>query len=112
MNLNVLLGCEIIARNALDLAVTPTNIKSGFRATGIFSYHPNIFTDSDYIQATASGENADEIPLEEKLNILFTETPPDVSAEAEVSTSEEPSTSASVSRASSLSSLLTDIGPL
>lgn len=42
---------------SLDIGATPANIKSGFRATGIWPYNPEIFQESDFLQATISGEN-------------------------------------------------------
>ncbi|KYM95850.1 hypothetical protein ALC62_13501 [Cyphomyrmex costatus] len=78
----------------LDLALTPKIIKSGFRATGIFPFNPDIFSVSDFVQAVR--QNEIETACETRVDEVFT-TP-------------EPSTS----RASSLSSLsfLEEIGPL
>lgn len=108
-----------IACKALDLALTPTNIKSGFRASGICPYNPNIFTASDFIQASIDDSNEPGTSqAQQEENAQRTLLVPDVGAEAEISTSEasrsepsrsEPSTS--VSRASSMS-ILDDIGPL
>ncbi len=36
---------------AFDLAMNPTNIKSGFSATGIFPFNRNLFQQSDFLQA-------------------------------------------------------------
>lgn len=104
-----------IACKALDLALTPINIKSGFRASGICPYNSNIFTASDFIQASiaALNEPGTSQAEQEEENAQRTLLVPDVGAEAEVFTS-EPSTSepsASVSRASSMS-ILDEIGPL
>lgn len=41
----------------MDIGATPANIKPGFRATGIWPYNPEIFQESDFLQATISGEN-------------------------------------------------------
>ncbi|XP_058805227.1 uncharacterized protein LOC131672183 [Phymastichus coffea] len=35
---------------ALDLALTPKTIKSGFRATGIMPFDPDIFSEADYVK--------------------------------------------------------------
>lgn len=37
-----------IVRYALPLAVTPINVMSAFRKTGIWPYDPNVFTEDDY----------------------------------------------------------------
>lgn len=42
---------------SLDVGATPANIKSGFRVTGIWPFNPEIFAESDFLQATISGEN-------------------------------------------------------
>lgn len=114
-----------LACKAIDLALTPTNIKSGFRASGISPYNPNIFTDSDFVQARIAALNqpAEEQVLseEDQPNIVALDNPPDVGAETEVSTSEAsnsrtstpaPRTSTPLSHASSVSSILDEIGPL
>lgn len=49
----------------LDIALTPKTIKSGFRATGIAPYDPDIFTGADYIQAVETNEV--EVALEDEL---------------------------------------------
>lgn len=41
---------EILGR-AFPLAVTPTNIMSGFRVTGICPINPNIFTDDEFMSS-------------------------------------------------------------
>jgi len=46
-----------LVRSVLDLALTPRNIKAGFLSTGICPYNPDIFADSDFVQAVFSGEN-------------------------------------------------------
>ena len=38
----------VIARNAWPRAAVPINIMSCFKATGIFPYDRNIFTDTDF----------------------------------------------------------------
>jgi len=57
-----------IVCKALDLALTPKNIKSGFLATGIWPYNPNVFGDSDFVQAVpqiagTEFNDDDDLPL-------------------------------------------------
>lgn len=114
-----------LVRNTLYLALTPINILSGFKATGIWPFNPNIFTDSDYVQAPFVENENEAVPDESQRLQLITDTLPDVGAEAEVltsdtSTSTTPSrattplsrSSTPLSRASSLASILSDVGPL
>lgn len=75
-----------LVATSLDLALTPKNIKSGFSASGIFPFNPDVFDDSDFVQAEFGGENEEQIQ-----------------ATAEQSTSTVPP---------SLSSVLCEIGPL
>lgn len=52
-------------RLALDIVFTPSNIKSGFRVTGIFLYNRNVFTDPVFLIAEISDENieaANDLP--------------------------------------------------
>lgn len=118
-----------LVRNTLYLALTPINIISGFKATGIWPFNPNIFTDSDYVQAPFV-ENEDEGVSDENQRLqLITGIVPDVGAESEISTSEvSRSTSTTpvpvaaptplsrsttpLSRSSSLASILSEVGPL
>lgn len=96
----------------LDLALTPKNIKSGFRATGISPFDPDIFSDSDFVQAVEQNEIEAvckaRIHEEEQRRIVALGS--DVGREEVVFTTPEPSTS----RASSMSclSLLEEIGPV
>lgn len=107
-----------LVSQTLDLALTPANIKAGFRASGICPYNSCIFTEADFIQAQISGENQavvleEEDPEDENNpRQIVIGVAPEVGAESEVSTSEAPSVSTSVSRSTSLSSLLDNIGPL
>lgn len=105
--------------HTVDKAVTPQNIKSGFRCTGICSFDSDVFNETDFIEAVLSGENdqaaaVETLYNEEEQRRIFVSNEQDVTAHEEVSTS-EPSTSAgpsSVSRSESLSSLLSEIGPM
>ena len=45
---------------AYDAAFTHNNIKAGFRATGIWSFDRNIFTESDFLPSKASDLPQDE----------------------------------------------------
>lgn len=105
-----------LVETTLDLALVPRTIKSGFEATGICPFNPDIFVDSDFVQAEVSGENVSDASLElqqdedEQRRIVVASDVPEPAAHETVSTSSEPSTS--ISRASSLCSLLSEIGPL
>lgn len=108
----------------LDLALTPKIIKAGFAATGIVPFNPDIFGDSDFVSAVE--QNKIEAVQDDGLNeeqqrriILVDARYVDVGHEEEVETSEpstsEPSMSqptSSLSRATSSSSVLDEIGPL
>ncbi|XP_018407563.1 PREDICTED: uncharacterized protein LOC108783490 [Cyphomyrmex costatus] len=116
----------------LDLALTPKIIKSGFRATGIFPFNPDIFSVSDFVQAvrqneieTACETRVDEVEQRRIVVLGSTiereevETGHEMGRKEVVFTTSEPSTSRIsfeplTSRASSLSSLslLEEIGPL
>ena len=98
----------LLAR-ALDCALTPANIKAGFRASGICPFDSTIFTEADFIQAEISGEIqavvlAEADPRDE-------DDPRVIVIGGEAPTSEAP-TSSTVSRAASLVSILEEVGPL
>lgn len=38
-----------MVKQALPLATTPNNITAGFTVNGIYSFHPQIFTDIDFM---------------------------------------------------------------
>ncbi|XP_055306968.1 uncharacterized protein LOC129571221, partial [Sitodiplosis mosellana] len=122
-----------LVRSTLDLALTPINIKSGFRGTGIFPYNPNIFSDIDYVEAPFVENENNGMPDESQRLLLVTDAAPDVGAETEVSTTDTSASTTPVprgttplsrestplsrastplSRASSLASILSDVGPL
>ncbi|XP_018360611.1 PREDICTED: uncharacterized protein LOC108759603 [Trachymyrmex cornetzi] len=97
-----------LVQKALDLALTPRNIKAGFQATGISPFNPNVFTDSDFVQAVVDGENdkviaaeSEESNMELQRRILI--NVPEIVAHEETSTSKTSST---------MSSILSSVGPL
>lgn len=117
--------------DTLDLALTPKTIKSGFSATGIDPFNPDIFSEIDFIEAVEQNEKDSSIEFElneeEQRRITFVDNI-HVGREEEVSTS-EPSTSrpsssmsrpassmsrpaSSMSHGTSFSSILDEIGPL
>lgn len=55
----------------LDLAVTSSNIKAGFRATGIWPYNPAVFKKQDFLAAEFSEENTVATFVEEQRNLLL-----------------------------------------
>lgn len=103
--------------STLDLALTPINIKSGFVATGIAPFNPNIFSDFEFVQAVQ--QNSIEVAVDIDLNEdeqrrIVIDDVPNVGREEEVLSS-EPSTSRSASAmsgASSISFILDEVGPL
>lgn len=106
---------------ALDLALTPKTIKSGFSATGIQPFDPDIFTDADFIQAVEVNAREVEVDADldedEQRRISF--EPLNVGREEVVestsSISRDSITSRCVlatSQSTSVLSLLDDIGPL
>ncbi|XP_018302157.1 uncharacterized protein [Mycetomoellerius zeteki] len=97
-----------LVQKALDLALTPCNIKAGFQATGISPFNPNAFTDSDFVQAVVDDENdkviaaeSEESNMELQRRILI--NVPEIVAHEETSTSKTSST---------MSSILSSVGPL
>lgn len=106
-----------IVDKCLDLAVTAKNLKSGFKATGIYPPNPDIFTDEDFQIASISGENVSAIaepPTNEddQRQLLFFNDPPGAQEEVATSISDVASSSgvASVS-AISIEHSLNAIGP-
>ncbi|XP_055307689.1 uncharacterized protein LOC129571845 [Sitodiplosis mosellana] len=47
----------LIVDQCLDLCVTPRNIKSGFKSSGIVPFNRDIFTDVDFIASKTNEEN-------------------------------------------------------
>ncbi|XP_054729343.1 uncharacterized protein LOC129238338 [Anastrepha obliqua] len=103
----------LIDDQSLDVALTPKNIKAGFRATGIFPFNPQAFTEIDFVASKLSGENAcddDEEDVDNQRRIIMSGDSISTAAHEEITTS-EPSTSTAVS-VKDLRLALTSVGPL
>lgn len=101
-----------IVKDALDVALLPKTIKSGFQVAGIYHFNPHIFTKNDFIAAKQS-EDAETVEIVNAGNQLIDFVSIDkasVSAEEGICIS-EPSTSTPV-LASNLAAALSDVGPL
>lgn len=48
----------------MDYALTPRNIKAGFRVTGITPYNPNIFSESDFVDEKKEKQTSKMIELQ------------------------------------------------
>lgn len=91
-----------------DKALSKKTIKSGFKATGICPYDPNIFDEVDYIKVVEANKEAiaadNDLPEEERQQIVLIDAL-DVVLQEKVPTPEpppsRPSTSMSMSTASS-----------
>ena len=99
---------------SLDLVLTPKTIKSGFSATGISLFNPNISTDADFVQVVE--ENAEAVVVnadldkDEQRRIVCDHT--NIGRGEKVVTS-EPSTSRSTSvMSAATTSILDKIDPL
>lgn len=114
-----------LVRQTLDLALTPSNVKAGFVATGICPYNPDKFTQSDFIQADVSEDNATAASIDDGLDeneqhrIIITGAQtvvPNEIVSASASLASASLASASVSPApdssADLSAILNNIGPM
>ncbi|XP_018395735.1 PREDICTED: uncharacterized protein LOC108774189 [Cyphomyrmex costatus] len=102
---------------ALDSALTSKTIKSGFAATGISPFNPDIFSDADFVQAVQ--QNAEEAAIEADLNennqrrIIVVDPLNVVCDEAIVPETIEPTTSrGALTMTPGQASILDEIGPL
>lgn len=101
-----------LVNGTLDLALTRSNIKAGFAATGIFPYNNTVFTEKDFVAAEFDLEREAAVAIENNVDenqqrrIVVLDTVPTVAAYETVSSSDTSSVS------SSLSSLVAAIGPL
>ena len=60
---------------AYPRAVTPSNIVSGFKATGIVPYNPDVFTDEDFLAADVTDRAAPTPDSIEESHSVVTRTP-------------------------------------
>lgn len=138
---NVNKGLELrhipgLIKTALE-QITPKTIMSGFISTGICPFNPDVFSEVDFVKAEVDGINNSAVEIENELaedeqrRIVILNEVPDVAANEIISMTPEPSTSSSLSqtpepsplmsrsssmatlsRASSLSNTLNEVGPL
>ena len=54
-----------IVGSAYPLAVTPMNIVSGFKCTGIYPYNPNVFSEEDFLSSYVTDRDMEEDSREE-----------------------------------------------
>lgn len=95
----------LIAAKCLDVAVTPKNIKAGFKAAGIYPFDPHVFNEKDFVASQLSGEKMveDDDDTDNQHRIVLADE--DIAAHEEEaipvpSTSTGPSTSGASSKAS------------
>lgn len=95
----------LIAAKCLDVAVTPKNIKAGFKAAGIYPFDPHAFTEVDFVASQLSGEKMgeDDDDADKQRRIVLADE--DIAAHEEgatpvPSTSTGPSTSGACSKVS------------
>lgn len=104
----------LIAGKCLDVTVTPKNIKSGFRSTGVYPFDANAFTEVDFVAAEISGEfqcDSDDSDTENQHRIVVSGVDIKTAAHEEVTISEAPSTSGTISSAF-LRQALKEVGPM
>ena len=107
--LDMVLIPKLVA-TALLRGATAENIVAGFRATGICPYDPGVFNDSHFVSLGVDEGNAEASAVEREFDkneqrcIVVDSAPINIAAS-------QPSTSG-ISRASSLTSVVSSIGPL
>lgn len=116
-NMNVIFDLHhvpLILEKCLDVAVTPKNIKAGFKASGIFPFDANVFTEVDFVASTLSDENksTDDDNEEEDNQRRIIITAADISVAHEGVTTSESSAVASTSGIASQADALVRVGPL
>lgn len=103
-----------IVCDTLDIALTPKTIKSGFSATGIQPFNPDIFTDADFVQAVEINARQVEVDAdlgEDEQRRIIVE-PLNVGRKEDAESTPSTSRLSVSSRNSDVSSLLDEIGPL
>lgn len=104
----------LILDKCLDIAVTPKNIKAGFKASGIFPFDANAFTEVDFVAAEISGENQsmdDDNDTEDNQRRIIIRAA-DISVAHEEVTTSESSAVASTSGTASDADALVRVSPL
>ena len=66
-----------IVKSACPLALTPLNIISGFRVSGMFPFNPNVFKDSEFLPSAVTDRPN---PIDDNTNVESENQPPSNSA--------------------------------
>lgn len=116
-NMNVIFDLHhvpLVLEKCLDVAVTPKNIKAGFKASGIFPFDANAFTEVDFVASQLSGKNQptddDNEEGDNQRRIIITAA--DISVAHEEVTTSKSSAVASTSGIASHADALIQVGPL
>ena len=62
-----------IVKSACPLALTPSNIISGFRVSGVFPFNPNVFKDSEFLPSAVTDRPN---PIDDNTNVESENQPP------------------------------------